>query len=223
MSQERWTAVDAYLEEALGLGDEALEAALAASAAAGLPDHHVSPVQGKLLQLLARVVGARRILEIGTLAGYSTIWLARALPEGGRVVTLEADPAHATVARANLERAGLADRVELREGPALESLPRLAEDRGAGRFDLVFVDADKPNDPEYLEWSVRLARPGALIVLDNVVRGGAVAEGASDDPRVEGIRRMNERIASDPRLEATALQTVGRKGWDGFALARVRG
>lgn len=220
MSQERWTAVDDYLEGALVETDGALEGALRASAAAGLPDHQVSPSQGKLLQLLARLVGARRILEIGTLGGYSTIWMARALPHDGRLVTLEADPAHAAVARANLARAGLDERVELREGPALDTLPRLAEE-DAGPFDLVFVDADKPNNPDYLDWAVRLARPGSLIVLDNVVRGGEVTHADSDDPRVQGIRRMNERIAADPRLDATALQTVGRKGWDGFALARV--
>lgn len=220
MSQERWTAVDDYLEGALVETDAALDAALRASAAAGLPDHQVSPSQGKLLQLLARLVGARRILEIGTLGGYSTIWMARALPRDGRLVTLEADAAHAAVARTNLARAGLGERVELREGPALGALPRLAEE-DAGPFDLVFVDADKPNNPDYLDWSVRLARPGSLIVLDNVVRGGEVVRADSDDPRIQGIRRMNERIAADPRLDATALQTVGRKGWDGFALVRV--
>ena len=220
MSQERWTAVDDYLEGALVESDPALEGALRASAEAGLPDHQVSPSQGKLLQMLARIVGARRILEIGTLGGYSTIWMARALPDEGRLVTLEADPAHAAVARVNLERAGLDGRVALREGTALETLPRLAEE-GTGPFDLVFVDADKPNNPEYLDWAVRLARPGSLVVLDNVVRGGEVVRADSDDPRVRGVRRMTERIAADPRLEATALQTVGRKGWDGFALVRV--
>ena len=217
MDETQWTAVDDYLEDALVGDDAVLEAALRASSEAGLPDHHVSPLQGRFLQILARLVGATRILEIGTLAGYSTIWLARALPEGGQVVTLEFDARHAEVARENFARAGVDDRIELHEGPALDTLPELA-----GPFDLVFVDADKPNNPEYLEWSVRLARPGSLIVLDNVVRGGTVVDDATGDPRVDGVRRMNERIAADPRLEATALQTVGRKGWDGFAIARVR-
>lgn len=177
-------------------------------------------LEGKLLYLLARLSGARSILELGTLAAYSTIWLARALPEGGRLVTVEADPSHAEVARANLERAGLAGVVDLREGPALDVLPVLVED-GSGPFDFVFLDADKPNNLVYLEWALRLAGPGALIVADNVVREGAVADPASDDPSALGARRFLEMVAAEPRLEGTALQTIGSKGHDGFALALV--
>jgi predicted O-methyltransferase YrrM len=220
MTQEQWTAVDRYLTDLLVPPDPALEAALQASAAAGLPPINVSPNQGKLLHLLARLQGARTILEIGTLGGYSTIWLARALPAGGRLVTLEADAKHAEVARANLARAGLADVVELRLGPALETLPQLAAD-GRGPFDLIFIDADKPSYPDYLAWALRLSRRGSLIVADNVVRKGAVLDPASDDPRVQGARRFNELLAAEPRVSATAIQTVGSKGYDGFALALV--
>lgn len=201
--------------------DAALAEALAANAAAGLPAHDVSPAQGKLLHLLARMVGARRVLEIGTLGGYSTLWLARALPPGGRVVTLEADPRHAAVARANFERAGLADRIELRLGRALDALPRL-EAEAQGPFDLVFLDADKPNHAAYLAGALRLARPGSVIVADNVVREGAVIDAASTDDRVQGIRAFFELLAAESRLDATAIQTVGEKGWDGFAIALVR-
>ncbi len=200
--------------------DPALEAALEAAAAAGLPPGEVSATQGKLLELLARVQGARTILELGTLGGYSTIWLARALPSGGRLVTLEADPAYAEVARANFVRAGLAEAVEVRVGPALETLPQLAAE-GDGPFDLIFIDADKPSNPEYLEWALALSRPGTLIVADNVVRGGAVLDAGSNDPRVQGIRRFTELLAAEPRLSATAVQTVGVKGYDGFVLALV--
>lgn len=196
--------------------DEALEAALKASEEAGLPAIQVAPTQGKLLQILARSVGARRILEIGTLGAYSTIWLARALPEGGRLVTLEAEPKHAEVARANLARAGLAAVVEVRVGPAIESLPGL---ESGEPFDLVFIDADKPAYPGYLEWSVRLTRPGALIIADNVVRNGAVADPTSSDANVQGIRRFNELLAASKQVEATILQTVGVKGYDGLAIA----
>ncbi|MFD7499746.1 O-methyltransferase [Streptomyces sp. NPDC059850] len=175
-----------------------------------------------MLQLLARIQGARTILEIGTLGGYSTIWLARALPDGGRLVTLEADPRCAEVARANVERAGLGEVVEIRTGRALESLPRLAEE-GHGPFDVVFIDADKPGNPDYLAWALRLTRPGSLIIGDNVVRDGEVADPASTDPRVQGVRRFTELIAREPRLTATAVQTVGEKGYDGFALALVTG
>ena len=218
--QERWVAVDRYITDLLVRPDPALDAALAASDAAGLPAINVAPNHGKLLHLLARVQGARSILEIGTLGGYSTIWLARALPPDGRLVTLELDAGYAEVARANLERAGVAERVDLRVGPALESLERL-DAEGAGPFDLIFVDADKASNDHYLRWALRLSRPGTLIVADNVVRAGAVAEPDSADPQVQGIRRMNDLIAGEPRLTATAIQTVGAKGYDGFALMLV--
>jgi predicted O-methyltransferase YrrM len=220
MTEAQWTAVDRYFADLLLPADPALESALAASDAAGLPPHNVSPSQGKLLMLLARLQGARRILEIGTLGGYSTIWLARALPAGGRLVTLEADATHVEVARANIARAGLADLVALRLGPALETLPRLAAE-GRAPFDLIFIDADKPNNPDYLAWALRLARRGSLIIADNVVRNGAVIDAASDDPSVQGVRRFNARLAADPRVSATAIQTVGSKGYDGFAIALV--
>lgn len=222
VTQARWTAVDRYLRDALVPEDPALVAAAASGAAAGFPPHEVSPNTGRLLYLLARIQRARAILEIGTLAGYSTIWLARALPSGGRLVTLEADRRHADVAQANIVRAGLAGIVDVRVGQALETLPRLAAE-GRGPFDFIFLDADKRNNPGYLEWSLRLSRPGTLIVADNVVRGGAVADPDSRDPDVQGVRRMNERIAGDRRLAATAIQTVGAKGWDGFALILVTG
>jgi predicted O-methyltransferase YrrM len=220
MSETQWAAVDRYLNEVFVGPDPALDAALEASDAAGLPAHHVSASQGKLLSLLARAIRARSILEIGTLAGYSTIWLARGLAVGGRLVTLEADPRHAEIARANIARAGLADRVEICVADALETLPVLL-DEGAGPFDLVFVDADKPHNPDYFDWALRLSRVGSLLVFDNVVRDGAVIDGNSDDPRVRGVRRLHERLAEEPRVSATALQTVGSKGWDGFALALV--
>ena len=210
MSREQWAAVDDYLVGRLVQSDPALDAALAGGEAA------VAPNQGKLLHLLARAVGARRILEVGTLAGYSTIWLARALPPGGRLVTLEADAASADGALANLARAGLADVVELLVGPALETLPRLT-----GPFDLIFLDADKAENAEYLGLALELSRPGTLIVADNVVREGAVADEASSDPRVQGVRRFFDLLAAEPRVSATAIQTVGSKGWDGFALALV--
>ena len=220
MTQERWTAVDEYIGGLLLPPDPALDAALTDSAAAGLPPINVSPAQGKLLQLLARLQGARAILEIGTLAGYSTIWLARALPPGGRLITLEAEPKHAEVARANIARAGLSDVVELRLGPALETLPRLAAE-GRGPFDLIFIDADKQSTAEYFAWALRLARRGSLIMVDNVVRNGAVADADSTDPSIQGIRRFNEVLAAEGRVSATAIQTVGSKGYDGFALALV--
>ena len=220
MSQEQWTAVDRYITDLLVPADPALEAALEASAAAGLPAISVAPIQGKLLMLLARMQGARRILEIGTLGGYSTIWLGRALPAGGRLVTLEASAEYAEVARANLARAGLAGVAEVRVGPALETLPRL-EAEGLAPFDVVFIDADKPTTPEYFGWALRLSRRGTLIVVDNVVRDGAVADAASEDAAVLGIRRFNEMAAAEPRVSATAIQTVGSKGYDGFALVLV--
>ncbi len=219
MSQETWTAVDRYFEDLLAPSDDVLDAALAASDAAGLPPHQVARNQGKLLALLAQLRGARAILEIGTLGGYSTIWLARALPPGGRVVTLEVDPAHAEVARANLARAGLDHVVDLRVGRAVDSLAALAAE-GAGPFDLVFIDADKPSNPEYLAWALRLTRRGSLIVADNVVRDGRVVD-PTGDASVQGVRRFLDRVAAEPRLSATAIQTVGSKGYDGFALALV--
>ena len=214
---ERWAEVDGYLASRLAPGEAALTAALEASAAAGLPAADVSPVQGALLELLARLCGARAILEIGTLAGYSTIWLARALPPDGRLVTLEADPRHAAVARANLARAGVSELVEVVEGPALETLPGVA-----GPFDLVFIDADKERTADYLALALAHSRPGTLIVADNVVRGGALVDSESTDPRVLGMQRLVEAVAADPRLVATGLQTVGAKGWDGMVLALVR-
>jgi len=220
MSQERWTAVDRYLAELLVPPDPALDAALEASVAAALPPIHVAPNQGKLLWTLARLVGARRILEIGTLGGYSTIWLARALPHGGRLITLEADPKHADVARANIARAGLEGLVELRLGRALEILPRLAAE-GGGPFDLIFVDADKPSIPDYFMWALKLSRRGSLIVVDNVVRDGAVIDAESKDPNVQGVRRFMEQLSAERRVSATALQTVGSKGYDGLAIALV--
>jgi predicted O-methyltransferase YrrM len=219
MLRERWDRVDDYLAEALVPSDPVLEAAIQEGIRAGLPQIQVSPVQARMLHLLTRLIGARRILEIGTLAGYSAIWLARGMAPGGRLITLEANPRHAEVARSNLRRAGLDGTVEVRVGRALESLAALANE-GAGPFDLVFIDADKSNSPEYVSWALRLSHPGSLIVVDNVVRGGAVV-GESDDPDVRGTRRMFEMIAAEPRLVATATQTVGVKGYDGFALLLV--
>jgi predicted O-methyltransferase YrrM len=220
MSQDTWTAVDTYLAGELVGADPALDAATEASNAAGLPAIAVSPVQGKFLAVLAGAVGARRVLEIGTLGGYSTIWLARALAPGGRLISLELDPKHAEVARANLQRAGVAGAVEVRVGPAIEALPRLAAE-GGPPFDFVFIDADKQSSTEYFDWAVRLARPGALVVVDNVVRKGAVADAHSSDERVLGMRRLFQHVHGDGRVQATALQTVGSKGYDGFLLARV--
>ena len=211
-----WEAVDRYIGETLVRPDEALQAALHESDAAGLPAINVSPAHGKLLWLLARLVQAKRILEIGTLGGYSAIWLARGLAPGGRLVTLEAQEKHAAVARKNLERAGLGHAVEVRVGPALATLPRLE-----GPFDLAFIDADKQNNAEYFRWALKLSRPGGLIVVDNVVREGAVADPRSRDSAVLGVRKLNELIASEPCVAATAIQTVGVKGYDGFAVALV--
>jgi predicted O-methyltransferase YrrM len=220
MTEELWTAVDHYFGDLLVSADPALDEALAASAAAGLPAINVSPVQGKLLHLLAQAIGARNVLEIGTLGGYSTIWLARALPDGGRLISLEADPRHAEVARANIARAGLDTRVEVRLGMALNLLPELAAE-GGPPFDFVFIDADKPNNAVYFDWALRLSRIGSIIVVDNVVRGGDVIALASDSPTVQGVRRFLERLAAEPRVSATAIQTVGSKGYDGFAIALV--
>jgi predicted O-methyltransferase YrrM len=219
VTQEQWSAVDRYYADLLVPDDPALDAALRSAAdELGWREGSVSPAQGMFLHLLARASGARSILEIGTLGGYSTIWLARALPPGGRLVTLEADPEHARVARANVARAGLGGAVEVVLGRALDTLPSLE-----GPFDLVFLDADKEHNPEYLHRALELSRPGTLIVADNVVRGGSVLDTASDDPTIRGLRRFNELLAADPRVSATAIQTVGAKGWDGFALAVVNG
>jgi predicted O-methyltransferase YrrM len=220
MSQDIWTAVDQYIVETLIPSDRALEAALRSSAEAGLPAIQVSPSQGKLLHLLARSLGARNILEIGTLGGYSTIWMARALPSNGRVITLEAAAQHAEVARANFSRAGLAQSIELRLGSALDTLPELAAE-GRGPFDLIFIDANKSAMAEYFDWSLKLSRRGTVIIADNVIRNGAVVDASSKDTDVQGVRRFNERVAAEPRVSATEIQTVGSKGYDGFAYLLV--
>ncbi|WP_406860672.1 O-methyltransferase [Streptomyces sp. HUAS MG47] len=220
MTQDQWTAVDGYLTDRLAPADEALTAALADSTAAGLPEIAVAPNQGKLLNLLAATLGARNILEIGTLGGYSTIWLARALPADGRLISLEYNPGNADVARANIARAGLDKVVEVRTGAALDTLPQL-EAEGVGPFDLTFIDADKVNNPHYVSWALKLSRPGSLIVVDNVVREGKVATANPDDPAVTGTREMFDLVAREPRLDATAVQTVGVKGYDGLLIARV--
>ena len=220
MSEQTWTTVDRYLTETLIPVDPILEAALAANAAGGLPSIDVSPTQGKWLHLLAKIKGATRILEIGTLGGYSTIWLARALPPEGRLITLEYQPKHAAVAKENIARAGLSHLVEIRIGAAADSLAKLyAEDPTP--FDLIFIDADKPNNPTYLEWALKFSRTGTLIVVDNVIRDGEVANPASTDPSITGTRTMFEMLAAESRVSATALQTVGSKGYDGFAMALV--
>lgn len=220
MNQEQWTTVDRYFTDLLVAPDPSLDAALQASIDAGLPAIHVAPNQGKLLQLFARMIGAKKILEIGTLGGYSTIWMARALPAGGRLVTLEFDGKHAAVARSNIAHAGLAAVVEVRVGRALETLPKLAAE-GAGPFDLIFIDADKVGTAEYFAWALKLARVGSLIIVDNVVREGAVIDTASKDTGVQGIRRFNDALAVERRVSATAFQTVGSKGYDGLAIALV--
>jgi predicted O-methyltransferase YrrM len=220
MSQELWTAVDRYIVDGLIPRNPVLDEVLQANAAAGLPTIDVAPNQGKLLYLLARIQGSRRILEIGTLGGYSTIWLAQALPSDGELITLEAEAKHVEVAKANIERAGLSSIVKLRLGPALDSLSQMHHE-GVAPFDLIFIDADKQNIPAYLDWSLRLSRPGTIIITDNVIRDGAVINPEDPDPRVQGVRRFFEMIAADPRIDATALQTVGSKGYDGFTLAVV--
>lgn len=218
MSHNTWTAVDDYFNDHIVRPDEALAAALAASRAAGLPDIAVSAPQGKLLNLLARAMGARRILELGTLGGYSAIWLARALPPGGRLISLEYSPKHAEVARANLARAGLSAVAEVRVGRGLELLPALA-----GPFDFFFIDADKPGYPDYFRGCLGLSRPGSVMVFDNVVRDGEVMDERSSDPAVRAVRRLQEDIAAEPRVSATSIQTVGSKGYDGFCMAIVNG
>lgn len=220
MNQTQWTAVDRYFAELFLDSDPVLDAALQDSSAAGLPAIHVSPNQGRLLAILAQAVGARSILEIGTLGGYSTIWLARALPPGGTLISLEANPGHAAVARANIARAGLADAVEARLGCALDTLAELATDARAP-FDLVFIDADKPTYAAYFDWALKLTRRGSLIIADNVVRRGAVVDAESSDPNVQGVRQFNAAVAAEPRVIATGLQTVGSKGYDGLTIALV--
>jgi predicted O-methyltransferase YrrM len=219
MTPETWTAVDEYFSDHLHLTDPALDATQAASTAAGLPPISVSAAQGKFLHILARIAGARSILEIGTLAGFSTIWLARALPAGGRLISLEFDPKHAEVARANLEHAGVADRVEIRVGRAIDTLPGLI---AAAPFDLIFIDADKASTTEYFEWALKLSRPGSVIVIDNVVRHGGLVD-PNGDADAQGMRRAMERLKVEKRVTATGLQTVGTKGYDGFAIAIVEG
>jgi len=220
VKNDTWTAADHYLADALIPSDTLLDSCLQANAAAALPSIDISPLQGKFLYLLAQIQGARRILEIGTLGGYSTIWLARALPSGGQLVTLELNPAHAKVARANIARAGLAGRVELIEGPAIDSLSTLQKENRPP-FDLIFIDADKTGYPDYLLASLNLSRPGTVIIGDNVVRGGEVANPASTDANVRGAQSFIQLAASEPRLSSVVLQTVGQKGYDGFLLARV--
>jgi predicted O-methyltransferase YrrM len=220
MTQQHWSQVDAYLVDKLVPSDAVLDAALRSSTEAGLPPINVAPNQGKFLALLAAIQGAKRILEIGTLGGYSTIWLARSLPADGHLLTLELDPTHAEVARTNVERAGLAAKVEVRVGRAVDSLAALAGE-GVAPFDFVFIDADKQSIPEYFQWSLKLSRAGSVIVVDNVIRKGAVIDAASTDPNVQGVRRFNELLSKTAGVSATAVQTVGSKGYDGFALIRV--
>lgn len=220
MNQEQWTAVDNYINSLVVRSDAALDAAVEASTKAELPAIAVAPNQGKLLHILARMVNARRILEIGTLGGYSTIWLARALSADGRLFTLEIDAKHAEVARKNVERAGLASKVEIRLGPAIDTLKKIVAEK-QGPFDLFFIDADKANIPEYFTWSLKLSRSGSVIIIDNVVRKGGVIEAQSSDPDVQGVRRLNEMLKNEPRVTATTIQTVGSKGYDGFTLALV--
>ncbi|WP_445188360.1 O-methyltransferase [Pseudonocardia sp. Cha107L01] len=220
MVDERWAAVDNYFGDLMIGEDPVLDAALAASDAAGLPPIAVSPTLGKLLHLLARATGAQRILEVGTLGGYSTIWLGRALPAGGRLISLEAVDKHAEVARSNVAAAGLSEVVDIRVGPALEALPKLAAEQG-DPFDLIFIDADKENNVAYFDWAIRLARPGSMIIVDNVVRDGKVLDANNPDSRVQGSRQFAELVGAQNRASATTLQMVGVKGWDGFTLAVV--
>jgi predicted O-methyltransferase YrrM len=220
MTQELWTTVDKYIADQLAPADPALKAALDASAAAGLPAINVSPNQGKLLHIFVRLLNARAILEIGTLGGYSTIWMARGLAPGGRLITLEADPRHAALAKENIAGAGVQDIVEVRVGKALDTLPTLAAE-GIGPFDLIFIDADKVNTPSYFTWAVKLARPGTLIIVDNVVRKGAVADPAAREADVNGMQRFYEMAGAERRVTATAIQTVGSKGYDGFSVVLV--
>lgn len=217
--QATWTAVEEYVRDCVIMPDDALERSLATSAKAGLPEIQVPPGSGKLLHLLARSMGAKRILEVGTLGGYSAIWMARGLVDGGKLTTLECDPHHAKVARENIAHAGLSDRVELIEGPALESLELIA--KGSEPFDLVFIDADKQSNPDYFAWALKMTRVGSIIIVDNVVRDGKVIVADTEDKDIQGVRRLNELIASEPRVSATTIQTVSSKGYDGFTLALV--
>lgn len=220
MPDHHWVAVDDYFCKLFVPTDPVMDEVVRVSDERGLPQHHVAPNQGKLLNLLAQLQGARRILEIGTLGGYSTIWLARALPENGHLVTLEYDPQYAEVAVQNLARAGVRDRVRIRVGRALDSLVQLAQEEH-GPFDMIFIDADKQNNPDYFTWGLKFSRPGTLIIVDNVVRDGAIIDENSTDPSVVGTRRLADMVASEPRVSATAIQTVGSKGYDGFILIRV--
>ena len=221
MTAERWTEVDHYIDDLFVLSDPILESALQASVDAGLPPIQVTPSQGKLLAILSQSIQAKSILEIGALGGYSTIWLARSLTKGGRLITLEVDPKHANVARANLKQAGLDGTAELILAPALETLPKLVEE-GVGPFDLVFIDADKPNTAAYFEWALKLTHPGSLIITDNMIRNGEVVNPESTDASVLGARQFNAVLAGEPKVTATMVQTVGSKGYDGFAIALVK-
>jgi predicted O-methyltransferase YrrM len=220
MTQELWTSVDDYISDLFVPFDPVMQEALATSEAAGLPSISVAPNEGKLLMLLAQISGARKILEIGTLGGYSTIWLARGMASGDTLVTLEASAKHAEIARINIARAGLTDVIEVRVGSTLDTLPQLAAE-GRGPFDVIFIDANKDNYPEYLAWALKLSRRGSLIIADNVIRDGEILDSTSNDPRVQGIRRFNQLLADEPRVRATVIQTVGRKGHDGIAIATV--
>jgi predicted O-methyltransferase YrrM len=220
VSLEQWTDVDRYFSEKLVASDEALDGAQRAAKEAGLPPISVSAAQGKLLQVLVQLHNAKKVLEIGTLGGYSAIWMARALPEDGRLISLEIDPKHAEVAEASLARAGVGHKVEIRIGAAIDTLPKLA-DEGVGPFDLVFIDADKASNADYFSWAVKLSRKGTMIIVDNVVRNGGVLDAASDNPDITGTRRMFDTVAAEGRVNATAIQTVGSKGYDGFVIGVV--
>jgi predicted O-methyltransferase YrrM len=217
---DQWRAVESYLTDHLVPNDPILETALAESEAGGLPNIAVAPNEGKFLHILAKTIGAKKILEIGTLGGYSTIWLSRALPEDGKLITLEFEPKHAEVAKRNLERAGMGSKVEVRVGRAIESLPIVAEE-GHGPFDFVFIDADKPSNPDYFAWALKLTRPGSLIVVDNVVRNGRITDEASEDAGVQGVQKLLDVLNAEERVISTALQTVGSKGYDGFSISLV--
>ena len=221
MSKEQWTAVDQYITDLFVPPDDALDGALKAAADAGLPAIHVAPNQGKLLSILAQSIGAKKILEIGTLGAYSTIWMARALPADGKFITLEYDPKHAEIARKNITYAGLDKIVEVRLGKAIDLLPQVAAE-GLGPFDLIFIDADKPSNWDYFEWALKLSHPGSVIIVDNVVRDGNVVDAKSEDSSVKGVRHFNEKVAKESRVNLTAIQTVGSKGYDGFAIAYVK-
>ena len=221
MPLEQWNAVDEYINSIVMTPDPVLDGALRRSAAAGLPAINVSPNQGKFLYLLAKIAGAKNILEIGTLGGYSSIWLARALPENGRLITLEFEPKHAEIARINIKEAGLTDKIDIRVGAAIDTLPKLADEK-RGPFDLIFIDADKVNSAPYFTWALKLSRVGSIIIVDNVVRNGAIVDASSTDEGVVGVRKFNELLKHEKRVDATAIQTVGGKGYDGFAIGLVR-